>query len=225
MLGDQPQVLIIEAPERSGVRAFCHRCMLRLIRLHLRCIISSSGTEIVEPIGARLGVDKAIGTQMQVEDGTYTGEILFYAYGPGKAGAMRALAAEQGYDLSQSYAYSDSYTDLPMLEVVGHPFAVNPDADLRRVLETTCLAIGTVAVAYLAYWANRFTYDSYRFNDIAQGLLAIPMWIPQSSFAFGSVVLLIAFVDELVIVLRGGKPSFVVAVEQRHAAGDFSSDV
>ncbi len=96
-------------------------------------IISSSGTEIVEPIGARLGVDKAIGTQMQVEDGTYTGEILFYAYGPGKAGAMRALAAEQGYDLSQSYAYSDSYTDLPMLEVVGHPFAVNPDDQLRRV--------------------------------------------------------------------------------------------
>lgn len=101
----------------------------------------------------------------------------------------------------------------------------NASPRVRRVLETTCLAIGTVAVAYLAYWANRFTYDSYRFNDIAQGLLAIPMWIPQSSFAFGSVVLLIAFVDELVIVLRGGKPSFVVAVEQRHAAGDFSSDV
>ena len=101
----------------------------------------------------------------------------------------------------------------------------NVSPRVRRVLETTCLAIGTVAVAYLAYWANRFTYDSYRFNDIAQGLLAIPMWIPQSSFAFGSVVLLIAFVDELVIVLRGGKPSFVVAVEQRHAAGDFSSDV
>ncbi|TXH32536.1 MAG: HAD family hydrolase, partial [Actinobacteria bacterium] len=96
-------------------------------------IISSSGTEIVEPIGARLGVDKAIGTQMVIEDGKYTGEILFYAYGPGKADAMRQLAEDEGYDLSASYAYSDSYTDLPMLEVVGHPFAVNPDEQLRRV--------------------------------------------------------------------------------------------
>jgi HAD superfamily hydrolase (TIGR01490 family) len=96
-------------------------------------IISSSGTEIVEPIGARLGVDKAVGTQMAIEDGKYTGDILFYAYGPGKADAMQALAAEEGYDLAQSYAYSDSYTDLPMLEAVGHPFAVNPDEQLRRV--------------------------------------------------------------------------------------------
>ena len=96
-------------------------------------IISSSGTEIVEPIGTRLGVDKAIGTQMVIEDGKYTGEVLFYAYGPGKADAMRALAQDEGYDLAQSYAYSDSYTDLPMLEVVGHPFAVNPDEQLRRV--------------------------------------------------------------------------------------------
>lgn len=96
-------------------------------------IISSSGTEIVEPIGARLGADKAIGTQMAIEDGKYTGEVLFYAYGPGKADAMRALAQEQGYNLDESYAYSDSYTDLPMLDVVGHPFAVNPDEQLRRV--------------------------------------------------------------------------------------------
>ncbi|MEZ5184324.1 MAG: HAD-IB family hydrolase [Candidatus Nanopelagicales bacterium] len=96
-------------------------------------IISSSGTEIVEPIGARLGVDKAIGTQMAIEDGKYTGEVLFYAYGPGKADAMRALAEEQGYNLAESYAYSDSYTDLPMLEVVGNPYAVNPDEQLRRV--------------------------------------------------------------------------------------------
>ncbi len=96
-------------------------------------IISSSGTEIVEPIGARLGVDKAIGTQMVIEDGKYTGDILFYAYGPGKPEAMQALAAAQGYDLAQSSAYSDSYTDLPMLEAVGHPFAVNPDEQLRRV--------------------------------------------------------------------------------------------
>jgi HAD superfamily hydrolase (TIGR01490 family) len=96
-------------------------------------IISSSGTDVVEPIGARLGVDLAIGTQVAIEDGLYTGDILFYAYGEGKAEAMRGLADERGYDLAESFAYSDSFTDLPMLEVVGHPFAVNPDAELRKV--------------------------------------------------------------------------------------------
>lgn len=95
-------------------------------------IISSSGTEVVEPIGERLGVDIAVGTQLEIVDGRYSGEILFYAYGEGKAQAMRDLAAERGYDLAQSFAYSDSITDLPMLEVVGYPTAVNPDAELRR---------------------------------------------------------------------------------------------
>lgn len=96
-------------------------------------IISSSGTDIVEPIGERLGADLAIGTQVGIEEGQYTGEILFYAYGEGKADAMRTLAAERGYDLAQSYAYSDSQTDIPMLEAVGHPIAVNPDSELRAV--------------------------------------------------------------------------------------------
>ena len=96
-------------------------------------IISSSGTEVVEPIGERLGADVAIGTQLVVEDGRYTGEILFYAYGEGKAQAMRDLADERGYDLAASYAYTDSVTDLPMLDAVGHPTAVNPDGELRRI--------------------------------------------------------------------------------------------
>ena len=96
-------------------------------------IISSSGTEVVEPIGERLGADVAIGTQLVVEDGLYTGEILFYAYGEGKAQAMRDLAAERDYDLAGSFAYTDSVTDLPMLEAVGYPTAVNPDAELRRI--------------------------------------------------------------------------------------------
>ncbi|MDB5896749.1 MAG: hypothetical protein JWP41_351 [Ramlibacter sp.] len=95
----------------------------------------------------------------------------------------------------------------------------------RRALEIVCLSIATVSVAYLAFWANKFTYESYAFHEVAQGLLPIPIWIPQASFAIGSVLLLIAVVDELVIVLRGGKPSYVLAVEERHAKGDFSSDV
>lgn len=96
-------------------------------------IISSSGTEVVEPIGARLGVDLAVGTQLTIENGRYTGEIMFYAFGEGKAQAMRDLASERGYDLRESYAYTDSITDLPMLDAVGYPTAVNPDAALRAI--------------------------------------------------------------------------------------------
>ena len=64
---------------------------------------------------------------MVVEDGRYTGEIDFYAYAGNKAAAIQELAAAEGYDLARCYAYSDSATDLPMLEAVGHPYAVNPD--------------------------------------------------------------------------------------------------
>jgi HAD superfamily hydrolase (TIGR01490 family) len=95
-------------------------------------IVSSSGEEVVGPIGAMLGVDHVIATRMVVEDGKYTGDIAFYAYGEGKAVAIRALAEQRGYDLAASYAYSDSATDIPMLELVGHPTAVNPDKALRK---------------------------------------------------------------------------------------------
>jgi len=98
-------------------------------------IVSASGSEVVEPIGVLLGADVVVATTLVVEDGRYTGEIDRYAYGPHKAEAMVELSAERGYDLSASYAYSDSATDVPMLEAVGHPFAVNPDKALRRVAE------------------------------------------------------------------------------------------
>jgi HAD superfamily hydrolase (TIGR01490 family) len=95
-------------------------------------IVSSSGAEMVEPIGEMLGVDRVVATRLVIEDGRYTGEIQFYAYGENKAVAMRELAAEGGYDLGDCYAYSDSITDLPMLTAVGHPTAVNPDRGLRK---------------------------------------------------------------------------------------------
>jgi HAD superfamily hydrolase (TIGR01490 family) len=95
-------------------------------------IVSSSGAEMVEPIGEMLGADRVVGTRMVIADGRYTGEIDFYAYGENKAQAMRELAAEGGYDLADCYAYSDSITDLPMLSAVGHPTAVNPDRALRK---------------------------------------------------------------------------------------------
>ncbi len=96
-------------------------------------IVSTSGEEVVAPVGAMLGADHVVATQMVVEDGKYTGEISRYAFGPEKAVAVLELAALRGYDLAGSYAYSDSVTDVPMLEAVGHPYAVNADRALRKI--------------------------------------------------------------------------------------------
>lgn len=99
---------------------------------HAVVIVSSSGSEVVEPIAEMLGIDRVVATRIVVgADGRYTREIEFYAYAEGKADAMRAMAAEERWDLADCYAYSDSATDLPMLRAVGHPFAVNPDKALR----------------------------------------------------------------------------------------------
>lgn len=104
-----------------------HRAAGRMI-----VIVSSSPAEIVEPLADMLRVDRWIATLPKVEDGKYTGELDFYAYGPHKAVAMKDLAEELDLDLEASYAYSDSFTDLPMLEAVGHAVVVNPDKELRR---------------------------------------------------------------------------------------------
>lgn len=98
-------------------------------------------------------------------------------------------------------------------------------AAARRRCELACLAIATVALGYLAFWACRFTYQSWEIKEVAQGLWAVPIWIPQLSFAFGSVLFLVAALDELVLVVLGEVPTFVRLVEERHAQGDFSSDV
>jgi HAD superfamily hydrolase (TIGR01490 family) len=96
-------------------------------------IVSTSGAEVVEPIGALLGADRVVATRMEIAEGRYTGEIEYYAYAEEKARAIEDLARTLGYDLDECYAYSDSITDVHMLEVVGHPFAVNPDKELRRI--------------------------------------------------------------------------------------------
>jgi len=106
-----------------------HRAAGRLV-----VIVSASPEEIVDPLGRHLGADLTIASRADVDgEGRYTGAMSFYAYGPYKADAMRALAAGHGVDLARSYAYSDSYTDMPMLEAVGHPVAVNPDRVLQRL--------------------------------------------------------------------------------------------
>ena len=96
-------------------------------------IVSASSEELVRPIAGLVGADEVIASRMGVADGRYTGEIAFYAYGEAKAEAMRELAARRGYDLAASTAYTDSATDAPMLDAVGHGVVVNPDRALRRL--------------------------------------------------------------------------------------------
>ncbi|HYG71649.1 MAG TPA: HAD family hydrolase [Actinomycetota bacterium] len=98
-------------------------------------IVSSSPEEVVRPLASHFGVAGVIATRARIVDGRYTGELEFYAYGEGKAAAIRSLAERLGISLEGSFAYTDSSTDLPMLEVVGHPVAVNPDRELRKVAE------------------------------------------------------------------------------------------
>ncbi|WP_225433701.1 MULTISPECIES: HAD-IB family hydrolase [Mycobacteriaceae] len=95
-------------------------------------VVSASGEEIVAPIARELGADHSMATRMVVEDGKYTGDVDFYCFAEGKVEAIEELAAREGYALEHCYAYSDSITDLPMLEAVGHPAVVNPDRALRK---------------------------------------------------------------------------------------------
>jgi HAD superfamily hydrolase (TIGR01490 family) len=97
-------------------------------------IVSSSPEEVVRPLAERLGPVEVIATRTAVDEhGHYTGEMEFYCAGENKAVAIREVAERRGIELADSYAYSDSISDLPMLDAVGHPVAVNPDRDLRKV--------------------------------------------------------------------------------------------
>lgn len=97
-------------------------------------IVSASPVELVAPLAHALGMTGAIATESEVVDGTYTGRLLSeFCYGQGKVNRVRKVAVEQGYDLRLCYAYSDSKSDLPLLELVGHPVAVNPDGTLRKI--------------------------------------------------------------------------------------------
>jgi len=99
-------------------------------------IVSATLQEIVDHIADDLGFDGAIGSTCEIVDGRYTGRTLRAAHGEGKARALRELAADDGLDLESSTAYSDSYSDVPFLEAVGHPVAVNPDRRLKSIART-----------------------------------------------------------------------------------------
>ena len=112
---------------------------LELIRHHQEAgdevwLVSSTPGEIVEPFAEILGITGSISSKAMIdENGKFTGEMEFYAVGENKAVAMNEVATDRGINMADSFAYSDSETDIPMLLAVGHPFAVNPDRTLTKV--------------------------------------------------------------------------------------------
>lgn len=137
-------------------------------------MVTASPIEIVASLSDELGMTGAIATVAETVDGVYTGELSEpFCYGPAKADAIRRVAEREGYDLALCYGYSDSLSDLPMLELVGHPVAVNPDGGLeavartrgwpivefsrtaRRVIRTTTASVGAVGLAITTYVLGR----------------------------------------------------------------------
>ena len=135
---DQVRKIVVDALAEA-VDPITYVDARRLIQDHVQqarlvYLVSAAPAEIVEPIADRLGVHHAVASIARVDaDGRYTGELDQYAYGPAKADAVREIAERDGIDLACCFAYSDSATDVPMLEAVGHPVAVNPDRRLREI--------------------------------------------------------------------------------------------
>ena len=139
--GWDPQYVekIVNSVTSSSIAPLCYRQALALIdhhRLlgHHVVIASASPMEIVRPIAHLLSIPDALSTIVgRGQDGLVDGTITHFNHGAGKDEACRKLADERGWDLSESYAYTDSVSDLPMLELVGHPQAVNPDRSLAAI--------------------------------------------------------------------------------------------
>ena len=95
-------------------------------------VVSASLIDLVEPLAERLGLDGALASHAAIRDGRYTGEVETFLHGPAKSEAVRAYAAAHGIDLAVSSAYTDSRSDIELLQTVGHPHAVNPDRALKK---------------------------------------------------------------------------------------------
>jgi HAD superfamily hydrolase (TIGR01490 family) len=134
---DELRDLVAEALE-PVLRPLVYAEPLRLVEQHRArgervYIVSATLQEIVDAIAADLGFDGALGTICEVEEGHYTGRAVRSLHAEAKAECLREVAAREGLDLTACTAYSDSHTDLPFLEAVGHPVAVNPDRALRGI--------------------------------------------------------------------------------------------
>ncbi|HEY7256767.1 MAG TPA: HAD-IB family hydrolase [Solirubrobacterales bacterium] len=132
-------------------------------------IVSAAGNGVVEPLAGVLGMDGGIGTRYEVDDdGAFTGRFDGpFVYGRGKVEAMEAFAAEHGIDLAESYAYSDSLSDLPMLRAVGHPVAVNPDPALAEI-------------------AGEEAWEMMRFERLGRRLVAVAVTVLATVAGFGA---------------------------------------
>jgi TRAP-type C4-dicarboxylate transport system permease small subunit len=93
---------------------------------------------------------------------------------------------------------------------------------VRRPLALAALALTVAFVGYMLYAVARFVFESWKFNEVAQGLIQIPIWIPQASFVLGAAILFVAVLDEFVVLARGGKPAYEAAEEDRRARKDFT---
>lgn len=163
-----PQLLAKVRPESRGLVDMHHEAGRET------WIVSASPIELVDPLAKSLGMTGGIATRSEVVDGVYTGRLDGpFVYGDGKVEAIAKLAAEKGYDLDLCYGYSDSVSDLPMLELVGHPVAVNPDNGLesvahqrgwptvvfsrqrKRVVQTTTALAGAAGLATGTYLLGR----------------------------------------------------------------------
>ncbi len=132
-------------------------------------IVSAAGNGVVEPLAAVLGMDGGIGTRYEIDrDGAFTGRFDGpFVYGDGKVVAMQAFAAEHGIDLAESFAYSDSLSDLPMLRAVGNPVAVNPDPPLAEI-------------------AREEGWQTMRFEQLGRRLVALAVTLLATVAGFGA---------------------------------------
>jgi HAD superfamily hydrolase (TIGR01490 family) len=141
----------------AGILPRIYPQMMSVVREHQDAgrptyIVTAASNEIAQELARVLAMDGAIGTRSEIVDGVYTGELDGpFVYGEGKAKALREFAAAESISLESSWAYSDSVSDLPMLEAVGHPVAVNPDAELNEI-------------------ARREGWDVLRFEKLGQRL-------------------------------------------------------
>lgn len=104
-------------------------------------------------------------------------------------------------------------------------FLENMSPGRRRVFELLSLTVAAVFTGYLAWSVVLYVYNGWLYNEMSNGLLVVPLWIPQLSFLLGAALLFVALIDEWLIVFGGARPTYVTAVEARHARGDFSEDV
>ena len=145
----------------------------------------------------------------------------------------QAFAREAGYLLRGADDISAWLCAASAFLALGHTFRHGElirvglwierlNAVARRRAEIVALCVTAVCVAYMTWALARFVFESWKFNEVAQGLIKIPIWVPQMSLVLGTLIFLIAVLDDLVCVLRGEKPAYQLAEEARRKAGDFS---